>query len=276
MSKRMRLIKESDFNELSKLGSVNPLTETSFIRDNYTANEILDSKTIPDDIKVQLYSSVMSGIGEQLQQILNKPILVKDVTSLNDEDRPEIETDNISSENIDETSTEEGDTNTSFTSTTSAIQLNSIDEDLLQKLPEKCRKKASNIMITLKTNPKIIQWNKYGEVSFLGKEFEPGTSIVDLLSYCVHDLKWAIAPKGTNRFLLSIKNANVPLSLLKNDLRKQMSEEFDDLVAVKSAGTSQLKIDEMKKRFKGWVSIDETEEADFNFSPNSASTPRRE
>lgn len=163
-------------------------------------------------------------------------------------------------------------TNTSGNSAESAVQLSSIDNLLLAKLPEKCRRKAGDIMLTLKENSELIRWNKNGEVAFFNQDYEVGSSIVDLLSFVVHDLKWSIAPKASNRFLLCLKRLNVPLSLMRAEVRKMLSKDLEHITDVRSASNSPSYFVQMKSKLKNWVSI--KDESANEFSPPRTSTPK--
>lgn len=270
MAKRMKLISEADFNRLNEnLNSILPnCNESSFVKNNHNAHELLQSHTIPDDIKVAMYSGLMNSISENLKKILETPILVKSV-----DDKKCFSHDqslNISSLE-DDTTTDISDT--TGNSAASAVQLNNLDNQFLAKLPEKCRRKAGDIMLTLKQNAELIRWNKNGEVAFFDQDFEAGSSIVDLLSFVVHDLKWSVAPKASNRFLLCLKRLNVPLSLMRADVRKMLSKDLDHITDIKSASNSPSYFVQMKSKLKNWVSL--KEESQNEFRPSTTSTPKK-
>lgn len=273
MAKQMKLISEADFNRLSQ--NANPSipsnsNEASFIRNSNKANILLQTQESPDDIKLAMYTGLMNSISEHLRNFLETPILVKNV------DEPKSSSHANSSCSTTSTSEEisaEASTSSANTSTSSSLELNSIDHQLISKLPEKCKKKASDIMLSLKEHPELIRWNNNGEVAFFDQEFEGGSSIVDLLSYAVHDLKWSIAPKATNRFLLCLKQLNVPLSLMRADVRKMLSKDIDHITDVKSAGNSPSYFVQMKSKLRDWVSLKDSSQSEF--TPKKTSSPKK-
>lgn len=268
----MKLISEADFNRLSQHSNSDTSSEkeSGFDQNFKKSNILLNTQTIPDDIKLAMYSSLMNSISDHLRKILETPILVKNVG----EDQGELK--NISADTsateIDDEFSRELASSSSNTSS-SNIHLNQLDNHLLLKLPEKCRRKAGDIMLSLKEHPELIRWNKIGEVAFFDQEFDAGSSIVDLLSYVVHDLKWSIAPKATNRFLLCMKTLNIPLSLMRADVRKMLSKDIEHISDIKSASNSPSYFVQMKSRLKDWISIKDEEKCDF--SPVRTSTPKK-
>lgn len=270
MAKRMKLISEADFNRLSQNSSstIPNLNESTFDKNNQRANLLLQTQTIPDDIKLAMYTGLMNSISENLRKILETPILVKSVDEVKCGSHDASDTTaSTDKEYTTEASTSSAETAECF------LELNATDNQLLSKLPEKCKKKATDIMLSLKEHPELIRWNKNGEVAFFDKEFEAGSSIVDLLSYAIHDLKWSIAPKATNRFLLCLKRLNIPLSLMRADVRKMLSKDLDHITDVKSAGSSPSYFVQMKSKLKNWVSIKDDSKSEF--SPAHTSTPNK-
>lgn len=269
MAKRMKLISEVDFNRLSQYRNLpKNNAESSLGKKSQDASCLLQAHNIPDDIKLAMYSGLMNSIGDHLKKILETPVLVKNVN-----DAEKVQIDKTSLNETAETENHSSSAASTGESTESAVQLTSIDHHFLNILPEKCRRKAGDIMLCLKEHPELIQWNKTGEVSYFERNFETGTSIVDLLAYAVHDLKWTIAPKGANRFLLCVKQLNIPLSLLTGDVRKMLSKDLDNIVDVKSAGDSPKSFMQMKSRLKQWIAL--KEETVDEFQPVASSTPRQ-
>lgn len=269
MAKRMKLISEVDFNRLNKNlnSSIPNINESVFEKNNQEANILLQTKAIPDDIKLVMYTGLMNSISDHLRKILETPILVKNV------DEPNLNSQENTLSDTTSTNDDYGAEASSSSAESTKCLLDTIDNQLLSKLPEKCKKKASDIMLSLKEHPELIRWNKNGEVAFFDQEFEVGSSIVDLLSYAVHDLKWSIAPKATNRFLLCLKQLNVPLSLMRADVRKMLSKDIDHITDVKSASSSPSYFVQMKSKLKNWVSIKDNSQDEF--IPKNTSTPKK-
>lgn len=274
MAKRMKLISESEFKQLTALRGT-PIINSHQKLDSKVqqANLLLSNTSIPDDIKVRLYSSLMQSIGLQLQNILNTPILVKEVGGCNH--IPEVKNASEEPQNVNPTQNinEETPIDEENAEASNDISLNIVDQQFLRKLPDKCLRKASEIMHTLKQSPDLISWNKNGEVSFFGQEYEKGTSIVDLLSYLVHELKWKVAPKGTNRFLLCAKRLNIPVSLMRPEVRQMLTKDIDQVRDVKSASDSPTRISDIKQKLKGWISFYDEDLDDEVFKPAADSTP---
>lgn len=275
MTKRMKLIAESDFNQLKRFKhSLFNKAEENIENESHQASSLLENSVIPDDIKLRMYTTLMKSIGKHLQEILHAPVLVKAVgmesvlpVSKNSSSTKASESNESTTEDEDGTSSEQ------VESSGSVHTLDEVDQQFLRKLPVKCQKKAGDIMRTLKMNPDMITWNRCGEVSFLGEDYESGTSIVDLLSYLVHDLKWSTAPKGTNRFLLCVKRLNIPISLMRAEVRNHLGKEFEFVRDVKSAGDSRNRFMQLKDRLKNWISINDTFD-DAEFHPSAHSTPK--
>ena len=270
MAKRMKLISEADFNRLSQLkNSITPNVEKSALeKKSHDVHLLLKAHSIPDDIKLAMYTGLMSSIGDHIKSILETPVLVKTVDG-NQFPRETHKDESVESSDPDYSAET---TNSSTSSSSSSLHLTGSDNLLLHKLPLKCRKKAGDVMLCLKQHPELIDWNKSGDVSFFGQQFENDISIVDLLSYLCHDLKWDVAPCGTNRFLLCVKRINVPLSLMTSEMRKRMSKDFERMNDIPSAGDSPNYFMQMKSRLRDWVSIKDT--SPIQFRPVDTSTPK--
>ena len=82
MAKRMRLIADDEFQKRQNkiLNSVD--TSPSSIKNHFfqddieKSSDLLHTKGIPDDLKVQLYGSLMNVIKNQLNEILQTPVKV--------------------------------------------------------------------------------------------------------------------------------------------------------------------------------------------------------
>lgn len=273
MAKRMKLITEADFKRLNTSRSLDLNTAESVLeKKNTQANSLLEAQHIPDDIKLSMYSNLMNSISQQVRKVLETPILVKNVGSSRDSNIGDQTTG--SSEDFSTTTSESRTSEGSEESTQSnPIELSTSDRLLLAKLPAKCRKKAGDVMLSFKEHPDLVKWDRNGDVAFFNSNFESGCSIVDLISYLVHDLKWTVAPKGTNRFLLCVKRLNIPLSLMRNDIRKVPSKDFEHLTDIASAGESPNNFMQLKNRLKNWLPI--KEDTTYSMGPLWTSTPKK-
>src|SRR5580698_8405456 len=91
MSKRMKLVPEdfvskpniSSFDNTQQSNQIPKPNEDLFSRKERGAKSVLLSTDIPDDIKLQLYGSIMNVVNSHLVEIMNKPVNVKVV-----EDKP--------------------------------------------------------------------------------------------------------------------------------------------------------------------------------------------
>ena len=170
MAKRMKLITEADFNHLTK--EKNKFYASNLEKKDLEAKTLLETHSIPDDIKLSMYSKLMNSISQQVKEILDKPIIVKSLDHAEHSFKINEDARLSSSVSTDpcETSFAESTDSSSGNSTTTdfvEIQLSASDRALLGKLPERCRRKAGEIMMTLKQHSDLIRWNNNGEVSFL-------------------------------------------------------------------------------------------------------------
>lgn len=78
MAQRMRLVEDDEYKRLLKRHTPLSQVKEHFFRDaSGRADQVLDNSEIPDDIKIQLYGSIMKSVKQQLNQILADPIKVK-------------------------------------------------------------------------------------------------------------------------------------------------------------------------------------------------------
>src|SRR5271154_1385959 len=201
MAKRMKLISEQEY-KLLKSNTKNPkfrlpceLEKSDVLETEQTGKKLLFS-AIPDDIKAMLYSSIEKTVGDQIQEILHAPVKVK------------IEKDNSEYQKINKS---EVDSST----------LSKNDLFILSSIPTTAKPSAKMLMKILKKNPKLIQWDTNGTCKFFQQPQNPGSSIIDLISYVTRSLKWQQQPIGINRFLHICKSLNVPSSCLNTQLRKE-------------------------------------------------------
>src|SRR5271156_1638886 len=79
MAKRMRLIADEDYERMrfKQTPTISKITDHYFHDTDQQATSVLSNPDIPDDIKIQLYGSVMNSVKEQLQNVLFRPSLLQ-------------------------------------------------------------------------------------------------------------------------------------------------------------------------------------------------------
>lgn len=76
MSKRMRVVSEEEYGRYNKLTKPIDYANNHFLTDKSDeVSEVLNSN-IPEDIKIQLYSSLMKHVSHKLREIIDKPVNV--------------------------------------------------------------------------------------------------------------------------------------------------------------------------------------------------------
>lgn len=74
----MRMVSEDEYQQLTKQPKTAESIKNHFFhKRGEQASELLNSKKIPEDIKMHLYSSLMKNVKKQLKEIIIKPIYVK-------------------------------------------------------------------------------------------------------------------------------------------------------------------------------------------------------
>jgi len=224
----MKMITEDEYDRLHhKTTNVKQVNESFFHKANRNATDILESKDIPDDIKLQLYGSVMSTVKNQLHQILNKPINVNlSVTKSTDiNDSALASSTNLSDQFVSFASPSNSPEKLKSPfqpSPASHNQFDISDEDskMLGSIPENFKTKTYDLVRILKQYSSFINWDDKGRVTFFGDEFCPDSNLVDLLTYTLRDVKFDEPPAGVNRFLRILKIINVPHFILSKEARK--------------------------------------------------------
>jgi hypothetical protein len=217
----MRVVSEEEYVRLNKTDKPLEQARTHFFTDkDEEASHILQNSGIPEDIRLQLYSSLMNHVSKKLKQIINKPVSVKfsldDVSELADANENSGET-NLNSSNLSDETLGSG---------ASDVNFNKKDTLFIDSLPKTKKPLAKMLMTKLKKHKDLIKWDETGRVTFFGDEFEPETSIADLVSFAVRDLKHDSYPNGLNRFLRVCKMLNVPSSFYRTSLRKDVAQDL--------------------------------------------------
>ena len=212
MAKRMKLVTEAEYQRLLNLRShpvPRQLEESSFIEKELEASNLLHLNSLPDDIKLALYGSVLKNVNDKLSELQNKPTTVilsgHNQSSKSDEISRFLET-----------------------NTATSNELSPDDEFLLGNLPDTFQPSARKIIEYLKPNPDLISWLPTGQCRIHG-ELVDGTNIVDLLSYILRSNLKIGEPVGTKRFLYILRVLNVPISILGHKRRSELKRPLDDL-----------------------------------------------
>jgi len=205
MAKRMKLISEVEYDNLKSSNLPKNISQTSFEEKLKIGNDLLRLNSIPDDIKLALYSSIVKNMHDKLNslvedsksiRILNKkPDTTEQSTMIEDSHNPMEEKNELTT---------------------------ALDEDFTSLLPVSVQKPALVILHLLKRVPGLISWNTNGECSFNGVTAH-GSNISDLLSYVLRpNLK--INPRGLGRFLHTLRVVNMPTSILGCKMRLKLQE----------------------------------------------------
>jgi len=204
MAKKMKLITEGEYLALQNNDIPANIAHSSFQEKTKLGGDLLHLDSVPDDIKLALYSSIVRNMHEKLVSLtadaktvhVSTP-MTNPVTSTNDE----VTTQNDDSESA-------------------------MDELITGSLPSYVQRPASIILKYLKRVPGLISWNSNGECSFNGVTAHE-SNIVDLLSYVLRpSLK--INPTGLGRFLYTLRVTNLPNSILGHKIRLEMQRTNTD------------------------------------------------
>jgi len=229
MSRQMKLIPIEEFEKLKYPKNIpKNIEKDSFLNTEEKASSVLEQTSLPNDVKLELYSSLLRIVRHKLEDILDKPIPVRVIEN--------------QKEKIHDT--KEG--------IISSAELTDDDNFLLSTISPKFLPAATNVMKILKRYNGAISWDKSGHVTFFNNELVPGSNIVDLLNYVTRDLKSMKAPPGINRFLLVCKAANVPSHVLSKSLKREWQEPGKAVTAKSSVTNSAKKIDLYSSYFKDW------------------------
>lgn len=275
MSKKMRIVSEDEYALLLKKNQPVEHAKSHFLVDKgEEASKLLDSK-IPDDIKIQLYSSVMSHVNQQLQEILNKPISIKLSGSEDWNILPQHTVSNVQADSVTPFSTPQSTPNSS----PGKSLLNSKDVSFLKDFPSSLSNKAYNLLGFLKCHPEVISWDKTGRVTFFGNEFEQDSNIKDLMDYSIRDIQFKKNPPGINRFIKVCKMLNVPATVFSSKVRNDMLGSLDSIQPRETSTQSAEKMSTFP--FKNWIplasgnSYRATSDAFSTPTTSTVSTPHR-
>lgn len=239
----MRIVSEEEYNQLEKQRKPIDFAQNHFLDDKGNQVSDLLQSDIPEDIKLQMYSSLMKGFSSKLKDMIEKPISVK--LSV-DKKQKTIEDSNKLEESE---SAIPSSINSTPVSSPEKTTLGKKDITFIKDMPLTLNTKAYNIMGFLKCHPELIKWGKDGRVTFWGNEFEPNSNIGDLMSYSLRDLKWTKNPPGINRFIRVLKMLNLPATNFSTKVRSDLLGSLDTI----SLRDNVTKSGEKMSSFKNWT-----------------------
>lgn len=217
MAKRMKLISESEF-EILKKRKEEPFESEKLKLENKDeiAREFLFSKSIPDDIKIQIYGSMLRHLTSNYETIINKPIKVENVEK--QEHKCVIPT---SASDIEKSAAE---------TIESEVPLSEHDKYLINFIPSIYKENAEILMQRLKQHSADILWDNVGQVSFdSGKSYAPNVNIGDLIVSAVKPktlFENENGPIGFSRFKNVIRKLHIPIGLLTPKVRQDIIQQI--------------------------------------------------
>jgi len=230
MAKKMKLISEDEYKALVSHSLPKDVVENSFTTKEHQKGILLNSNSMPDDIKLAMYMNIARECQSQIEQIQKKPIAVT-VSVSKKETGGEL---------------------------MPIAEKNEIKQDIkpempfLEAIPEKYREAASFILSMCRDNSDLISWDNFGIVSFNGQK-EPGTNIVDLVSFLTRGLKWTNHPKGIHRFMEICKKIHIPAVFVRKTLRKEFTDK-DHKSPTPQSSSQTLEDYDFKQKLHNWIS----------------------
>lgn len=206
----MRLVTEQEYLKINEshqngLGDYLPPlpTQRSFKELQTTGDTYLTMKSIPDDIKLKLFSKAYNSAIDKLDSIRSGDLIgVKEKTSSLSE-TIKVPTNRVQhSVKIKKQRVEPK------PKPSKLAQLSKDDLDLLSDLPPVGKSNAMFLLQSMKNAEELISWNKQGIVSFEGQR-DNKTNIKDILNYCLRTQAMDV-PRGASRFLKVAQTLNVP------------------------------------------------------------------
>lgn len=204
----MRLVTEQDYAKLNDQKGVNsflpPLPSQRVFKDLQDSGEsYLNMSSIPDDIKLKLFSKAFNAAIDKLESIrTNGSSIIKE------EKLPQIAAEKVSSNVKNRSFESKSDKVHSKSKPNKLAQLSADDLELLSDLPPVGKANAMFLLQTMKNAEELISWNKQGVVSFEGHR-DNKTNIKDILNYCLRTQSMDV-PRGASRFLKVAQSLNVP------------------------------------------------------------------
>jgi len=235
MAKKMKLISEDEYKTLVSHSLPKDVLENSFTTKEHQKGILLNTNSIPDDIKLAMYMNIVRECQSQIEHIQKKPIAVSVSVSKKETDGEQMPKVEIK----DKTQGSEVESPLNF----------------LETIPEKYRESASFILSMCRDKSDLISWDNFGIVSFNGIK-EPGTNIVDLVSFLVRGIKWTNQPKGINRFMEICKKIHIPATLVRKAIRKEFTET-DHKSPNHQSSSQTLEEYDVKQKLHNWITKEE-------------------
>lgn len=216
-----------DFQELVHKSRLPRSDEDLFSKKQEGARSLLAESKIPDDIKLQLYGSIMNIVNSHLIDIMNKPFSVKVIDDKKTKVIPEVN-ENKSDEKIEKTPIIEEKPN---------VVENLVNETVVSPptkatyMPRALMERQQYIMNKLMDHPDMIRWDDDFRVTFYGNHFSPNSNIHALLHSVTSDIKDIVFPHGYSSFENVLKMMNIPPHVFSKRLHPMLSspkppEEF--------------------------------------------------
>jgi len=213
MSKRMKLMTESDYEKLVRRGNEHDLAHNSasvnsFHHRKTNSSSILNLVNLSDDIKLALFNTVVKGLRTQFEQLSQEPVPVIIKEQILEKKHKTVEQPQLSEDHKLDVFLQD-----------LPVGLTEEDDALLMLIPPKYRPSARSIMKMLHRDKKEVYWTPNGSVLFEGVP-RTGANIVDLLSFVLNpSTNDSVPPPGTNSFLYVLKKLSIPTTLMKPKLR---------------------------------------------------------
>lgn len=230
MARRMKLVTEAEYERLLTLRA-KPVPrerdEVSFVEKELEATNLLQLTTLPDDMKLALYSSALKNINNKLTELQGKPtrvVLAPDEIKGSSSESQRVETSVVARDSPQRVETSA----VAKDSTEKLFGLSRDDEFLVDALPEAVQPSARKIIQYLKSAPGLISWKSTGLCTIHG-EVVDGSNLVDLLSYVLRPNLKIGNPIGAKRFLYVLRALDVPISILGHKRRANLKETLETL-----------------------------------------------
>ena len=209
----MKLIPEEEYYELKRKNKTITRPSSELLSQSITdADErkesLMNSKSVPDDVKLQMLSSMNHSRLRKIQELEDKPVNVKVVSKSDSnaasklpdiDDKPWLKN----------------------------------DEFILASVPSNYKSNASLLLQYLRRYQRDISWDRYGAVFANYRALRlRGVNMIDLINYCVRtksNFPNKDGPVGITRFKQILLSLNAPLSLLSPKLRKELSQPYEKI-----------------------------------------------
>jgi len=91
---------------------------------------------------------------------------------------------------------------------------------------------------------------------------EPGTNIVDLVNFLIRASKENNHPKGIHRFIEICKKLNIPSTLVRKSLRKELTDTHHESPLAQKLDIDLKSPTNLKEKLSKWVSKEQQSDDD--------------